>query len=324
MMKSFFLALAVLVAAATASLEELHTTQFQAFKAEHGKSYQNQVEETARYNIFLNNVREIEEHNARYEQGLETYTKAINQFSDWTQEEFKSYLTLHAKPAAPENTTEYIKTGVEVPSSIDWRTQGYVTGVKNQGQCGSCWAFSVTGAMEGAYFKKSGNLVSFSEQQLVDCTTSFNYGCDGGWMELVYPYIAEYGIETESAYPYTAKDGSCKYDASKIVTKISSYRNTHDEAALLEAVGTLGPVSVSMDASYISSYSSGIFSSTKCDITNLNHGVLVVGYGSENGVDYWIIKNSWGSSWGDNGYLKLRRGTNECGVSEDDSYPLIN
>ncbi|KAL1509142.1 hypothetical protein ABEB36_003927 [Hypothenemus hampei] len=319
-MKAFLFAL--LVVAASASLERLN--EFEAFKLKHSKTYGNELEESARYAIFLTNVLEIEQHNALYEQGLVTYEKGVNQFTDWTAEEFKNYLTLHPKPPAPVNATKYVIKNIEVPSSIDWRTQGYVTSVKDQGQCGSCWAFSVTGVLEGAYYKKTGNLVSFSEQQLIDCDTKLNYGCDGGYEEQTFPYVQEYGIEAESSYPYTAKDGSCKYDASKVVTKISSYVYYYgNEAALLEAAGTIGPISIAVDASEFSAYSSGIYSSTTCSKKELNHAILVVGYGSENGVDYWIVKNSWGSDWGEEGYIKMRRGVNQCGIAEDVTYPIV-
>ncbi|XP_066253920.1 cathepsin L-like [Euwallacea similis] len=324
-MKAFILA-SLLVVVASASLTKL-SSEFQAFKLKHGKTYTNQVEETNRFAIFRANVQEIEAHNALYAQGLVSYSKAVNKFTDWTKEEFKAYLNLHKKPAVltKTNATKYVKKGLAVESSIDWRDQGYVTPVKDQGQCGSCWAFSLTGTLEGALYKSKGQLTSLSEQQLVDCTLDTNDGCNGGLMEQTFPYIVANGIESEADYPYTAVDGTCQYESSKVVTKIDDYTYSYgDEGALLEMVSTVGPISVAMDASYIGSYSSGIFSSSDCTTWDLNHGVLVVGYGSENGEDYWIIKNSWGTEWGESGYIRLRRGTNECGVSEDDSYPVIN
>ncbi|KAL1509140.1 hypothetical protein ABEB36_003925 [Hypothenemus hampei] len=318
-MKAFFLASFLVVAVVAV---ENHATLFQSFKAAHGKTYSNQVEEMTRFNIFQENLKNIEEHNALYAQGLVTYNKSINQFTDMTDEEFQALLTLHAKPTL--KTTPYVKLGVEIPTSVDWRSEGYVTGVKDQGNCGSCWAFSLTGSTEGAYYRKHKSLVSLSEQQLVDCNT-VDAGCNGGALDASFPYIEKYGLESEASYPYTAKDGTCKYDASKVVTKVSSYHSiSRDESSLEEAVATIGPVSVAMDATYLSSYSSGIYSSSKCSPSGLNHGVLVVGYGTENGSKYWIVKNSWGASWGEQGYFKLLRGVNECGVAEDDVYPVIN
>lgn len=331
----------------------------------HNKTYKTPVEETTRFGIFQAKLSEIEEHNIRYEQGLETYKKGIildhhkieinntlcslagvNKFSDWTQEEFRAYLSLHPKPAKIGKGTPYVKTGVQVPASVDWRSEGYVTGVKNQGNCGSCWSFSLvrfakkhlkmfqfnnmlthfqTGSVEGALYKSTGKLVSLSEQQLVDCTYgTINFGCDGGYLEETFPYIQETGLEAEATYPYTGRDGTCKFDASKVVTKINDYVYWYgDEEALLEATATIGPISVAMDANYIDSYASGVFSSRLCSSDDLNHGVLVVGYGAENGVNYWIIKNSWAADWGESGYMKLLRGQNECGIAEDDSYPVV-
>ncbi|ENN80696.1 hypothetical protein HUJ04_011681 [Dendroctonus ponderosae] len=318
----FFILGSLFVAAVAASLEQ---DAFQAFKLKQNKTYKTPVEETTRYGIFQAKLLEIEEHNSRFEQGLETYKKGVNKFSDWTQDEFNAYLGLHPKPAKLGKGIPYVKTGVSVPASVDWRTEGYVTGVKNQGDCGSCWAFSLTGSVEGALFKSTGKLVSLSEQQLVDCTYgTVNFGCDGGYLEETFPYIQETGLEAEASYPYKARDGTCKFDASKVVTKINDYVYWYgDEEALLEATATIGPISVAMDANYIDSYASGVFSSRLCSSDDLNHGVLVVGYGSENGVNYWLVKNSWAEDWGESGYLKLLRGQNECGIAEDDSYPIV-
>ncbi|XP_066254184.1 cathepsin L-like [Euwallacea similis] len=319
-MKTFILA-SLLVITVSASLLEEHGAQFQAFKLAHGKTYSNQVEEAKRFAIFRDNLRDIQEHNLLYAQGLVSYSKAVNKFSDLSPEEFRAYLSLHAKPTI--KGTAYQKKGVKVPDSVDWRKEGYVTEVKDQGQCGSCWSFALTGSTEGAYFKSTGKLVSLSEQQLVDCTTNLNYGCDGGYLDLTFPYIQENGLESEADYPYTGADGTCQYDGSKVVAKTTSYTSiTEDEDGLLEAVATEGPISVAIDASYLSQYSSGIYSDNSCSSISLNHGVLVVGYGSEDGKDYWIVKNSWGD-WGEEGYFRLLRGTNECGVAEDDVFPTI-
>lgn len=322
-MKSLILA-SLLVVAVSASLLEQRVTLFESFKATHDKTYSNQVEEATRFAIFSANLAEIEEHNLLYDQGLVSYRKSINRFSDMTQEEFKSYLTLHSKPTLKsEQTIPYVKKGVEIAASVDWREQGYVTEVKDQGDCGSCWSFAVTGSTEGAYYRSSGNLVSLSEQQLIDCTTYLNFGCDGGYLDETIPYIAENGLQSESSYPYTATDGTCRYDSSQVVTKVSTYHSISDEESLLEAVATQGPVAAAIDATYITFYDSGVYSSSQCSADELNHGVLIVGYGTENGQDYWLIKNSWGSSWGDAGYFKLLRGTNECGVAVDDVYPVV-
>jgi len=321
-MKSFILACLLVVAVSGSPLGEQEA--FLSFKAEHGKTYKNQVEEITRFNIFTKNVREIEEHNALFKQGHVSYEKGINQFSDLTQEEFIAKLTLQAASRPILETTPFVSSGITVPASADWRTEGQVTAVKDQKQCGSCWAFSVTGSTEGAYFRSTGKLESFSEQQLVDCSRSINDGCDGGYLDETFPYIQKNGLQSEASYPYTAKDGKCVFDATKVITKVSKYVSiAKNEPNLLEAVGSIGPVSVAIDASYINSYKSGVYADTKCSARNLNHGVLIVGYGTEGGKDYWIVKNSWGASWGDKGYLKILRGVNECGIAEDDVYPIV-
>ncbi|CAG9762592.1 unnamed protein product [Ceutorhynchus assimilis] len=322
-MKAFFLA-SLLVVAASASLLQEHAVKFQAFKMAHGRTYLNQVEEAKRFSIFRDNLRSIEEHNALYEQGLVSYKQKITKFADKTKEEFKAFLTLHKKPTLSK-TTKYVKTGVAVPDSVDWRQQGQVTPIKDQGNCGSCWAFSITGTTEGAYYRKNGKLVSLSEQQLVDCATDVNDGCQGGFMTETLPYVEQYGLQSEETYPYVAQDNACSYNASKVVTKISSYvvLPVEDENALLEAVATVGPVSVAIDAYYIDSYGSGVFEDADCSPDFLNHGVVIVGYGTENGKDYWLVKNSWGTGWGEEGYMKMARGINMCGISEETVYPVV-
>jgi len=316
------LASLLVVAASASPLAEQEA--FQAFKTEYDKTYKNQVEETARFAIFSKNLREIEEHNGQFTKGLVSYEKGITRFSDMTQEEFVAMLNLQIDSKPVLNSTEYVPTGLAAPASIDWRSHGQVTGVKDQKQCGSCWAFSVVGSTEGAYYRRSKKLVSFSEQQLVDCTTSFNHGCSGGQVGGTFPYIQRNGLESEANYPYKAANGKCAFDSRKVVTKIRTYTSIkNNERNLHEAVGTVGPVSVTIDASHFGSYKSGVFFDSKCSTTNLNHAVLVVGYGSERGRDYWLIKNSWGSGWGERGYLKLLRGSNACGVAVDDVYPTV-
>lgn len=207
--------------------------------------------------------------------------------------------------------------------SMDWRTKGAVTAVKNQGQCGSCWAFSTTGSVEGAYFLKQGVLKSFSEQQLVDCANGswHNYGCMGGLMDSAFKYIEKYPLEEESVYPYKARDSACVAKASKEEASISGFTDVPKMSVQqLKAAINKTPVSVAIEADQMAfqNYKSGVITSG-CG-TQLDHGVLAVGYGSLNGQEYFLVKNSWSSTWGDHGYVRIGV-DNHCGILQMASYP---
>jgi C1A family cysteine protease len=218
------------------------------------------------------------------------------------------------------------------PESLDWCELGACSPVKDQGQCGSCWAFSTTGSIEGAYYLKNKELVSFSEQQLVDCSTE-NAGCNGGLMDYAFDWVENNALCSETDYPYMAQDSFCK-GTCKGVTKISSFVDVlpNFEPALLSAIA-ITPVSVAIEAdqSVFQFYRSGVISTKSCG-TNLDHGVLLTGYGTDltTGLDYWKVKNSWGSGWGDNGFVLLQRNMNAtlgqkgtCGISAMASYPVL-
>ncbi|KAM9950034.1 hypothetical protein ACTFIT_011263 [Dictyostelium discoideum] len=218
------------------------------------------------------------------------------------------------------------------PISIDWRTWGMVSKVKNQGSCGSCYAFSTVGALESHYYRKNNRMLDLSEQNLVDCTASNKYrngGCSGGWMHNCYSYIQENGgINQESTYPYEGKFGQCRYNSGDAQSRISKFVmiKQHDEEDLADTVASVGPVSVAYDASTreFMYYSRGIYYSDNCNKYRTTHAVVVVGYDNENGVDYWIIKNSWGAKWGENGYFRMRRNIGDrCGIATASSYPVV-
>jgi len=319
-----FLSAALLCAVASVSAltEVEYQQEFTRFVAKYNKAYEHHNFFT-RYNVFKQNLDFISKENTKNN----TYTVAVNEFADLTQAEFKesflAYNNVQNEFARSKNTASF--EGVQAPTSIDWRQAGAVTPVKNQGQCGSCWAFSTTGAVEGAHQIATKNLVSLSEQQLVDCAGSAgNMGCNGGLMDYAFEWIIKNGICEESAYPYKGVQGSCSKTCTKAAT-LSGYKNVKSgsEADLLAAIGTAGPVSVAIEAdqSAFQFYSSGVFTAA-CG-TSLDHGVLAVGYGTQSGLDYYIVKNSWGASWGEQGYIRLVRGKNQCGIALSASYPVV-
>jgi C1A family cysteine protease len=315
--------LAFAVYALAARTEQEYQKEFVEFMHTHQKSYAHD-EFQSRYSTFKANMDIIDNYNAR---GL-SFTLAMNKFGDLGREEFKRLYT-GLKNVRRGNNTVYLSTD-NLPDSVDWRKSGAVTPVKDQGQCGSCWSFSTTGSLEGLNYIKSKKLVSFSEQQLVDCSQSYgNQGCDGGLMDDAFQYVAAQGIETEADYPYTAEDGTCAYSKSKTVFKNKAYTDVPQDTPLqLQAAVAQQPVSVAIEAdqSCFQFYSGGVLSYPSCG-DSLDHGVLVVGYGTASGTPYWIVKNSWGASWGEQGYIRIARSTStssdegECGIDMMPSYP---
>ncbi|XP_072378113.1 cathepsin L-like proteinase [Diabrotica undecimpunctata] len=299
------------------------------FKVKHGKVYKNPIEERVHFSVFLSNLKLINEHNSKYEQGLVGYTMGVNQFADMTPEEFKAKLGMQAKNIPNIEKSLHVQdVNAEVPDSIDWRQKGAVLGVKDQGNCGSCWAFSATGAVEGQNYILNGESVPLSEQELLDCSAGYGDGnCyDGGLMTNAFKYIRDLGIESEFDYPYKATRQYCTRSASKTVVKIQGYNELEpNEEALRQAVGTVGPISAAIFADPIQFYSGGIYDNKKCKSESylLDHGILVVGYGEEDNKPFWIIKNSWGKSWGEEGFFRLERNENLCGVALMASYPVL-
>jgi len=299
----------LLVSVVSASLADRQA--WNQWKNSFNKAYFSAAEEQKRFEIFTANMRFIEEHNGK---NL-TWTCSMNRFGDLTNAEFRAqYVGLTHSKAAPLATV----IAAAVPASVDWRTQGAVTPVKDQGQCGSCWAFSTVGTCDGAWKIKHGSLLSLSEQQLVDCSKDGNEGCNGGDMRVAMDYVVKNGLESESAYPYHAVDQKCHYDASKVVARFSGYVSVPegDEDALDTAIANNGPTSVGIDASDPSFqwYSGGIYGPSSCSSTDLDHGVTAVGYAS----GYYIVKNSWGSSWGISGYINMaRHKSNKCGIATE-------
>ncbi|EJW79799.1 cysteine protease 6 [Wuchereria bancrofti] len=213
-----------------------------------------------------------------------------------------------------------------LPNKFDWNTKGVVTPVKNQGSCGSCWAFSVTGNIESLWAIKTGNLISLSEQELIDCDVIDN-GCNGGLPINAFREIKRMGgLEPEDQYPYKAKNGTCHLVRAQIAVTIDdAIEIPRNETVMKAWIAQRGPLSVGIDAELLAYYKSGILhpSKSRCPPSKINHGVLITGYGIENGLPYWTIKNSWGEEWGENGYFRLMRGKDICGVSDLVSSAII-
>jgi len=319
-MKALLAVLLFAVAASAISDAELYQS-FVDWTVEHNKVYDTALEHAKRFENFKANVALVR-HLNRQNRGR----FALNKFADLSQEEFEQ-IYLHPIRAPAIRTHEVFTAPAgrnDFPTTLDWRDKGAVNAIKDQKSCGSCWAFSVVANIEGVYFVSKGKLPNLSEQQLVDCekycmiypgTTEevCDDGCDGGLMPNAEKYAGEKGMMTQADYPYKGYEQTCAYNAAK--AEKYSYDWTwvdKNEDAMVAALNTYGPLSIGVCASSWSYYSGGIFNST---CSSLNHGVALVGYGVENGKEFWIIRNSWGTSWGERGYIRLARGYNRCLVN---------
>jgi C1A family cysteine protease len=301
---------------------------FIGFVSKYHRTYGTKEEYNFRLQEFAKNYNQMMHHNMM-NSATDGYHMGINNFADMTEAEYNMMLGFKKNHNKKHFTTFKMMTDA-APASVDWRSKNAVTPVKNQGSCGSCWAFSATGSMEGAYAIKTGQLTSFSEQQLVDCSTAQgNMGCNGGLMDYAFTYLESNAIETEASYPYTGRDGKCTYETSKGVDVVVSFTDVPaNDPAQLQAAAAQQPVSVAIEADRMvfQMYTGGIIKSTQCG-TNLDHGVLVVGYGTDAGQDYWLLKNSWGPSWGEQGFFRIARdmttkGPGICGLQQQASYPI--
>lgn len=297
-----------------------------------------------RFEVFSQNYAIVKMHNSLPNT---TYTMELNQFAALSHTEFASFyngynqdlkLTLDTTASKYRDVRPAYNSSKALPKSVDWRDHNLVVPIKDQGQCGSCWAFSTVVSLEGQLAKVTGNLVSLSEQDLVDCVVNQRIhgstqrccnGCNGGLMDYAFEYMVEKQNgedETEIAYGYTGRDGTCKFKDNKAYSdgKITKYTDVQKGTTNLEdAVANVGPISVAVDAnSAWQLYHSGILDPISCNKRRLDHGVAVVGYGSQVGTDYWIVRNSWGKSWGERGYVRLAKGDNTCGIQNGPpSYP---
>jgi len=328
-MKSFVLFLAFAAAVAAIKIDVTkHTTnmgKFQAFVEQYNKKYNDDMEYHRRFKVFSENLILIDRMNS-----MNSSAKfGINKFADISPAEFKDqYLSKTPMtvsddwPVAKPYPEEVVKAA---PDSWDWRDHGAVTPVKDQGACGSCWAFSTTGNVEGQWFLAGHPLVGISEQNLVDCdhvcsNGSCDSGCDGGLMGNAFQYIIQnHGIDTEETYQYQGVDGSCSFSSKNVGATLKSWQMLPgDETQMATFLASNGPISIAVDAQLWQFYIEGIFDFPWCG-TSLDHGVLIVGYGTGENVffeqtPFWTIKNSWGN-WGESGYIRLERGEGLCGVN---------
>jgi cathepsin L len=333
-MQSFsVLAVLALAFSCTLAFDAKLDEQWNLWKISNNKQYSN-VEESVRRAIWEDNLKIVQTHNLEADLGVHTYWLGMNAYADMTNAEFNRVMNgFNATQKVSRSRQIFtFDPSLELPDSVDWRTKGYVTPVKDQKQCGSCWAFSSTGSLEGQHFAKTGQLVSLSEQNLVDCSRKQgNMGCNGGLMDNAFTYIkVNNGIDTEMSYPYEARDETCRFKTADVGATDTGFMDikSKDESALQQAVATVGPISVAIDASHSSFqlYKRGVYNEPRCSQTQLDHGVLAVGYGTDSasGSDYWLVKNSWGTTWGEQGYIMMTRNKmNQCGIATMSSYPTV-
>ncbi|KAJ6224293.1 hypothetical protein RDWZM_002838 [Blomia tropicalis] len=329
----FISVLLFIILSSTSSSEFINdddlTLKFNQFKIDYSRVYENELDEIERKQIFKRNLEFIRQHNLEASLGEHSYLVGVNQFADLTNEEFRRKFIVNKKSFEHFSLNLHTDNSVEsVPTSIDWVAKGVVSPVIDQGECGSSWAIPISGTIESRNAIKTGKFVQLSIEQIYDCCSTDGHGCDGGLFDDAYKCIIKmHGLDTASSYPFHYGDGTCRFNPKTVGAKIRSYSyvKTGDENALQNAVAN-GPVAAAIDASQKSFqfYMSGVYDEPACT-NNVDHGILIVGYGTQRiGNQYWKVKNSWGSSWGMNGYILMSRNkSDQCGIAEMASYPIF-
>jgi cathepsin F len=323
----YFIAATLLFAALVSGSRE----QFEEFKRKYNKNYANQAEHEYRFRVFEQSLKRVAAKSSK-----ESLTRwGVTKFSDLTPEEFKANHLMrnfdysHMEEAQIWDQKNTILAGKSsLPSEYDWKTKGKVTPVKNQGQCGSCWDFSATETVESVWAIAGHSLPVLSEQQTVDCDTNGqDQGCDGGFPYGAYQYMIQAGgVESESAYPYTAEDGSCHFNAKKVVAKIDNWMyvtKSQNEKAMQSFLFTHSPLSVCVDAETWQDYNGGVITPDSGCGDSIDHCVQATGWSNQNNTNVWNVRNSWGTDWGENGYIYVEIGHDVCGIAEIVTVPCV-
>jgi len=300
-------------------------TLFTAWKSQFNKQYSTAEEEDSRFETFKLSIDRVQARNAK--SGSATF--GLTKYADMTPEEFKSTLLGYIRPAERSDVGVLAPKDIDVPQTLDWRTQNMVTPVKNQEQCGSCWAFSVTENIESMYCMKNQidctTFPPLAPQEIVDCDT-VDQGCNGGDPPTAYQFvIQEGGMEDESDYPYTAQDGTCAFQANLVKVTISNWQyatQNSDETTMQSNLVSWGPLSICVDAEPWQDYTGGVLMASDCS-TQLDHCVQLVGYDMTQSTPFWIVRNSWGADWGENGYIRLQYGQDTCGCADEATSAII-